>query len=188
VLVALPRQERETMMARSSKKYMLDTNIFDSLAKGRFAVDRLPSDGKLYATAVQFEELKDTRDSEKRSRLMERFTEIIDAPGMMLRAAFAFDVAGAGFDQGHWRSDGALYYALKKDLDAAWDRKPKKEQRRSKRQNSAKDALIAEAAQFNGCTLLTCDGDLAEAAAKHGINVLRLSSDGSAFDRSSVQR
>ncbi|HXN72251.1 MAG TPA: hypothetical protein VN861_06825 [Candidatus Acidoferrales bacterium] len=165
------------MTATSLKKYMLDTNIFDSLVKGRLAISRLPSDGEFCATAIQLEELKNIRDSRKRSRLMEKFTEIIDARGTMLHTAFAFDIAGAGFDQGHWRSDGSLYYALKKDLDDAWDRKPKKEQRRSKKQNNAKDALIAEAAHFNGCTLLTCDGDLAEVAAKHGINVLRFSYD-----------
>jgi hypothetical protein len=46
-------------MEATPKKYMLDTNIFDSLAKGRFTADRIPSDGELCATAVQLEELKD---------------------------------------------------------------------------------------------------------------------------------
>jgi predicted nucleic acid-binding protein len=97
----------------------------------------------------------------------------------MLRAAFSFDIPGAGFGQGEWRSDGVLYNALKKDLDDAWDRKPTKEQKRSKKRNNSKDALIADSAIFNGCTLLTCDSDLAKAAAKHGVNVMHLNSDGS---------
>lgn len=162
-----------------SKRYMLDTNIFDALVKGWLTVDRFPSDGTLCATHVQLEELKNTKDSERRSRLSETFTKIITATGVTLDAGFAFDIAGAGLNQGVWRSDGALYRALKNGLDEAWERKSKRDQRRSKKENNAKDALIAEAAKFNDCTLLTRDRDLATVAANHGIGVMQLNADGS---------
>jgi hypothetical protein len=81
--------------------------------------------------------------------------------------------------QGVWRSDGTLCRALNKDLDDLWDAKPKKEQKSKKKENNTKDALLAEAAKFDGGTLLTCDGDLAKVAGKHGIKVLRLNFDGS---------
>ena len=87
-----------------SKCNMLDTNIFDSVAKGRLALDGLPSDGKLLATRVQLEELKNTENDDLRSRLLTTFEEII-AHDSIIPAAFAFGIAGAGFDEGVWRSD-----------------------------------------------------------------------------------
>lgn len=157
---------------------MLDTNIFDAIVKGSFPPDRLPSDGELCATAIQWEELKNTPDSELRSRLMGTCAEIIGSEKGMSHAAFSLDVAGAAFDNGAWRSNGALYDALKKALDDAWDRKPKKPQKRSKKENNSKDALIAEAAKFNDCVLLTRDVDLATVARDQGIKFRCLNSDG----------
>jgi predicted nucleic acid-binding protein len=157
---------------------MLDTNIFDSLAKGSFATDRLPSDGKLCATRVQMEELKNSKNHDLRPRLLATFTEIVGAHEAMIAAALAFDIAGAGWGEGEWRSDGALWHSLKKDLDDAWDRKSKKQQKRSKKQNNLKDASIAGAAKFNDCILVTRDDDLATIAKKHGIEVLHLNYDG----------
>ena len=150
--------------------FMVDTNVFDALAKGRLSLDSLPSDEKLRATRVQLEELKNAKDTNLRSKLLATFAEII-APDAVIPAAFAFDIAGAGFEEGAWRSDGGLWRALKKDLDDAWQRMPKRRQKRRKKENNAKDCLIAEAAKFNGCTLLTYDPDLAMVAEKHGVKV-----------------
>ncbi len=155
----------------SQKCYMLDTNILDSLAKGRLTVDELPSDGKLWVTPVQLEELKNAVDVNLRSILLETVSEIVNHHGAMIPAAFALDIAGAGFSEGEWRSDGALWCALKKDLDEAWEKKSKKEKKNSRKENNLIDSSIAEAAKFNGCALLTSDGDLARVAAKHGIKV-----------------
>ena len=69
-----------------------------------------------------------------------------------------------------------LWNALKKDLDDAWDKMPKKNQKKRPKENNSKDSSIAEAAKFNDCMLLTYDRDLATVAGKHGIKVLRLTS------------
>jgi predicted nucleic acid-binding protein len=148
--------------------YMLDTNIFDALAKGQLSLGSLPSDGQFRATRVQLEELKDAKHKDLRAKLLATFTEIIP-PDALIPAAFAFDTAGAGFDEGIWRADTKLWTALLKDLDDAWEKMPRKKQRRSKKRNNAKDCLIAEAAKFNNCTLLTRERNLAMVAEKHGV-------------------
>jgi predicted nuclease of predicted toxin-antitoxin system len=58
-----------------------------------------------------------------------------------------------------------------RDLDEAWQKKPRKKRKSSKKENNAKDASIAEAAKFNSFILLTCDSALAAVAAKHGIQI-----------------
>lgn len=162
----------------SSKCYMLDTNIFDALAKGRLSLDRLPSDGELRATRVQLEELKNTENNHLRSQLLTTFTEII-AHDSIIPSAFALGVAGAGLNEGVWRSDGGLWNAVKQDLDDEWAKMPTKKQKKSRRENNPKDSSIAEAAKSNDYILLTCDRNLAIVAEKHGIKVRLFTPDGS---------
>jgi hypothetical protein len=64
------------------------------------------------------------------------------------RSAFAFDVRGAGWDEGEWRNDASAYNAMKAALDEAWEKLPTRKKKKSKKENNAKDALIA--ARKNG--------------------------------------
>jgi predicted nucleic acid-binding protein len=153
---------------------MFDTNIFSNLIQGTIRPDELPSDGQCWATAVQFEELKNTPDAGLRSQLLSRFKQMIIDEGTQIPAGFAVGVLGAGFGQGEWRPNGSLWHLLKDDLDAAWDKLPNKKRKRNNKSNNLQDASIAEAAFHNGLILVTCDGPLATVAEKHGIEVLRV--------------
>lgn len=157
-----------------AKNYLLDTNIFSNLIAGKLTPGDLPSDGQFWATPVQLQELKEAKADSNRDRLLSLFKELVGVD-RTIPAAFAFDVPGAGWNQGEWRNDGSSWQTLKKDLDEAWEKKPGKKRKSSKKENNAKDASIAEAAKFNKFILLTCDSALANVAAKHGVEVQFLS-------------
>jgi predicted nucleic acid-binding protein len=156
------------------RRYLLDTNVFDALAKGAIQASDLPSDGQLCATTVQLAELENTKDTHTRVRLSSLFQEIITGNSNIC-PAFVFGVDGAGFGQGEWREDGGVWMALKQNLDERWEltRRAKKKKNSSK-ENNAQDATIAEAAFHNGCILITCDTDLAVVARKHSIETILL--------------
>ena len=154
------------------KHYMLDKNIFGELAEGAFRLESLPTDGQFWATPVQWEELRKAPDNVK-----SRFKELILDHNAIVRAGFAFGIPGAGWSEGEWRQDGEPWYALNKELDddmeSLWANQPPTEKKQQhQKENNRKDASIAEAASFNGFTLITCDRALITAAAKHGIKVL----------------
>jgi predicted nucleic acid-binding protein len=154
--------------------YMLDANIFSNLVEGKLRLNDLPSDGQFWATPVQLEELKNAKDSVVKAELLSRFKAMIIDQGTQVPAAFAFDVAGAGFDEGILRSDGRLWHELKEELDTEWEKKLRKKKKNSKKENNLKDASIAEAAKFNDFVLVTCDCSLAAVSEKHGIKALLL--------------
>lgn len=151
------------------RRYMLDTNIFDAVVKGKLKLDHLPSDGQLCATTVQLAELERTPDNGTRAQLSALFKEIITDKNGRINPPFSFCVNGAGFDQGEWRTDGAAWLALKNDLDQEWESRSSKKKKRSREENNIRDATIAEAALYNGCIMLTGDEGFALVVAKHGI-------------------
>jgi predicted nucleic acid-binding protein len=157
-----------------SKQYMFDTNIFSNLVMGIIRQDELPQDGQFWATSVQLEELKNTRDAGIRMRLLSTFKEMIIDRKTQIPPGFAFGVAGAGFGEGEWRRDGTLWQLLKNDLDDAWENLPNKKKKSKKKDNNIQDASIAEAASSNGFILITGDRTLATVAEKHGIAVRRI--------------
>ncbi len=133
--------------------YVVDTNIFNKLVDGVIAMGDLPLDGQFMATHVQIDELNNTKDSERRAQLFLKFAEV--GPTIAPTESFVWDVSR--WDQGKW-SDGVLFEKLKGDLDLLNKAKP----------SNSRDALIAEVAIVNDCTLLTADLDLAEVTKKHG--------------------
>jgi hypothetical protein len=124
---------------------MFDTNIFSNLIEGEILPNDLPSDGQFCATYVQLKELKNAKDDNLRARLLSAFKEIVEDKATLISPAFAFNVLGAGFGQGVWRSSSTLWQSLKDDLDAEWDKLPAKKKKRSKKSNNILDASIAEA-------------------------------------------
>ncbi len=138
-------------------KHMVDTNVFNWLVQGDLSIDDLPSNGYFVATPVQRAELEATRDDAKRAALLAKFSEVVTG---LYSAPFAFDVEGAGFDQGRW-TDGILASAIRNDLNCERERR-----------NNIQDALIAETAITNGFTLVTCDRALRDVAQAHGCRVV----------------
>jgi predicted nucleic acid-binding protein len=134
-------------------KYIVDTCIFNKLVDGGLRLDDLPSDGQFVATHIQADELSKTKDSERRERLLLKFSQI--APTRVPTESFVFDVSR--FDQSKWSNCRTLQ-TLKTALDAS----------NGGKSNNIQDALIAEVAIVNGFALLTADYDLANVAKQHG--------------------
>ena len=76
--------------------YMLDTNIFDRLAKGVLDIGGLPSDGEFFATSVQIKELNQTEDETLRNLLNKKFTELGPALDQIQTTLWDFSGWGEG--------------------------------------------------------------------------------------------
>lgn len=137
-------------------KYVVDTNIFNRLVDGLLSTGDLPGDGEFIATHVQVDELNKTSDPERRAQLFLKFATVVDA--VVPTESTVLGVSRLDYSK---LSDGTRYDNLKADLDSL---------NRGKA-NNPHDALIAEVAIVNGCTLLTADYHLTEVAKRHGCTV-----------------
>jgi predicted nucleic acid-binding protein len=137
-------------------KYLLDTNIFNRVLDDKFSLSTLPAGSSFFATKVQLEELRKTPDPIRRAALIKAFNDI--APEL-LSPAFAFDIAGAGLDEGSFRQDDRAA-KLHADLEKI-----------KSKFNNWHDALIAEVALLHGYILITTDRTLARVAERHGLSV-----------------
>lgn len=128
---------------------MLDTNIFNMLMSGSLQVTDLPSDGCFYATYVQREEINRTSNADIRRRLVDTFNAVTHEVAPVETALFGV----TPFNEGKYGGGSETYQTLLRLLDM----------RNASRQNNFCDVLIAETAIANNMTLITSDGDLAEA-------------------------
>jgi len=140
--------------------YMLDTNIFDRLAKGQLDISNLPNDGEFYATSVQKKELNQTHDDSLRTILNNKFSEL--GPTLDQLQTTLWDFSGWG--EGGWSAVGEHYEKIKSELDLA----------NNKKRSNAADALIGETSLANNHTLITTDKDLAAAVEAHGGKVIKI--------------
>ena len=140
--------------------YMLDTNIFDRLAKGQLDISNLPNDGEFYATSVQKKELDQTHDDSLRTILNNKFSEL--GPTLDQLQTTLWDFSGWG--EGGWSAVGEHYEKIKSELDLA----------NNKKRSNAADALIGETSLANNHTLITTDKDLAAAVEAHGGKVIKI--------------
>jgi rRNA-processing protein FCF1 len=138
-------------------KYVVDTSLVNKLVDGSVHLTELPSDGEFVATHIQRDELRRTKDSERRAALLEKFAEIVDS-----------EVPTESFVLGQSRLDaaklgeGLSYAAIKSELDSMNKNKA----------NNVNDALITEVASKNGYVLLTSDFHLHQACERLGIGVM----------------
>lgn len=133
-------------------KYMLDTVIFNRLVDGCISLEHLPLDGRLVATDIQNLELKNTKDEQRRAKLLTKFDELtadLESNALLWGAMT--------WGRMHWQSEKAnqIFICLQARRDSPSYRK-------RKAGSDEKDSLIAESALMHGCILLTCDPDLAE--------------------------
>jgi hypothetical protein len=134
--------------------YIFDTCVFNRLADGKIGLTEISANGKFYATHVQLDELRATKQHVRREELVAVFKEV--GPNLLPTETFVWGVSGFG---SKW-SDGQLFNNLKACLDA-----------KEKKANNAQDAVIAEVAIRQSLILVTADRYLAEAARQHGANV-----------------
>jgi predicted nucleic acid-binding protein len=92
--------------------YMLDTNVFDALAKD--TTRRLPEGKRLVATGVQRNELARTSDENQRQYLLDKFQEV-DAE-VLPASSLAFDAEGAGWDQTFWNDGSGRFEKMLSEL------------------------------------------------------------------------
>lgn len=140
-------------------KAVLDTNIFNRLADGAATSSVLPAGLKLVVTHVQLDELNQTKDVERRGRLLLCFA--ILQPEVIPTESFVLGISR--LDHGKL-SDGKLIETIRRDLDDL----------NGGKQNNWQDALIAEVALVNGYVLVTADADLHQVAQAHGGLVHRI--------------
>lgn len=141
-------------------KYIVDTNIFNDILDGHLSRLNFPKDCIFIATNVQLQELKNTKNELRRSKLLNIFHEVIQE--VVLNESFALDIPGAGFDQSNW-GDGKSVLLLKNELDAI-----------KRKLNNWHDSIIAEVAWINGYGLITNDWNLAKISKTYGIKVICL--------------
>lgn len=135
-------------------KYVVDTNIINKLVDGIIRPEELPSDGEFVASHIQIDELRRTKNEERREILISKFEEIVDE--VVPTESFVLGISRLG--QGKLGS-GVSYEAIKGDLDS----------RNGGKANNQSDALIAEVAAENGFTLLTADFDLYQVVQQHDV-------------------
>lgn len=133
--------------------YMLDTNVFNDLCDENIPLS-IFGGHRLIATAIQFDELRNTPKIQRRTALLDKFQEV--APEVVNAASFAFDIEGAGWNQADWNDSSGNFDRMLtrlKELDEAKGRKKRP-------LNQERDILIAETAIKAGAILVSGDVSL----------------------------
>ncbi len=147
-------------------RVMFDTNIFNSIVKNEIDISTLKGKIKVYATHVQYDELKATNDKVLRQKFLELFEHLTNE---VPTESAIWDVSN--WDQAKWggevvNTESAIFEVsrygkakfggsnLCKDI---WQ---KLDEKNGNKKNNSKDALIAETAILNNLTLITHDADL----------------------------
>ena len=139
---------------------MFDTMIFNRICDGLLPVESLKA-RKVFITPVQREELRAAPTEERKAALF-AILDVVDP--RYTPAAFTFDIAGAGFDQGVW-SDNRFDH---KGMLASLRRRDKKPDTPKTLSNQTRDILIAEAALRMAAILVSDDGNLRDVMIEFG--------------------
>ena len=140
-------------------KYMFDTVAFNRIVEQDISLKSLIECCEICATHIQRDELNATRDGEKKAKLLESCHWVetrgsADGVGMVPTESGVYGISRYG---GARYSDGSY----RKQIQSALDK-------RKKKANNIKDALIAETAIENGFILVTEDKVLQNVAREHG--------------------
>src|SRR3972149_8161930 len=138
-------------------KYVVDTSLINKLIDGAVRADELPKDGSFVASHIQIDELKQTKNPERRSKLLEMFAETVNE--VLPTESFIMDVSRL---DGGKLGDGVSYHSIRRELDSL----------NGGKSNNSQDALIAEIAMKNEYVLLTANFHLYQAAYSLGIGVM----------------
>lgn len=113
-------------------------------------------------TGIQPNELRATRNPERRAALLAVYEEISPTP--VPASSFAFDIAGAGFDQAYGNDGSGNVEKMLARLQVLDKRAGKKKSD----SNQVRDILIAETAIKNAATLITGDSNLRTVVSEFG--------------------
>ena len=142
------------------KQYMLDTNIFNRLLDNDSEVSRWflgeAEHNEFYATSIQYDELKNTKDIDRRSKLLETFKVVEELSNMKMKPTNTSIFGVSTFGMTYY-GKGPLFDNILKELDG-----------RKKKDNNPQDALIGETAIMKGYTLVTTDGNFCDVVRSEG--------------------
>ncbi len=150
------------MDTKDSKKYMLDTNVFNHVVEGKRRLETLIG-LDLYATHAQIDELEKA-PLKKQAALLDLFKSL----GTQTIPTSTSLWGITKWDLGNWSSDPKLYNSLLERIKEL-DRKAGK---REECVNQSSDARIAETAIKNDLILVTNDKNLTIAAREKGCLVV----------------
>jgi hypothetical protein len=139
-------------------RYVADTNVFNLLLDNKMSLADLPSDSELVATPVQIDEIKQTRDVQRRDQLLRMFSMVF--PTMLPTESANWGEGRLWGNESKW-SDGKLFESIVGSLDA-----------KQKKPNNRQDARIAEVAEANGYGLITGDKVLAHVMTERSVPVV----------------
>lgn len=164
--------------------YMLDTNVFNRVLDREVDLLSFVGKARFLATHVQIDELRATKNPDRRNELLAVFDQIVNqrvsSESIVLDTSRLDEakVSGANlvptesavwnvskWGQAKWGDENSAYKAIRAELDRTNRAKP----------NNVQDALIAETALKNGYMLVTNDGDLSRIAANFSIACTDLS-------------
>ena len=138
---------------------MLDTNLFNDVLSESVPVKTF-CELRLFATHVQADELRATKNLERRNALLSVFKDI--EPENVVTRSAVWNVTA--WNQANWSKDDGVFekmLARLKELDAASKKK-------RPLANQQCDILIAETAVKNGLTLVTGDRNLRVVTSEFG--------------------
>jgi predicted nucleic acid-binding protein len=147
-------------MSISDRGYLLDTNLFNAALDGKISLEELRG-LSLFATHVQADELRNTKNSERAERLLVALKEI--APNRILTRSAVYDVNR--YDEARYSDDDGVFekmLARLKQLDVEQGKKPRDWA------NQPRDILTAETAIKDGLTLVTNDANLRRVTTEFG--------------------
>jgi predicted nucleic acid-binding protein len=142
---------------------MLDTNVFNDFCDGNVLLDCLRG-RRLLVTGIQEAELWNCEDEARRNALRDTFEKV--SPDWEPAAQIAFDMAGAGSDQGSWGVNDHTHEAMLirlRELEGV-----------KAGSNQVADVLIAETAMRRNAVLVSGDKKLRTLASEFGVEVLSL--------------
>jgi predicted nucleic acid-binding protein len=138
---------RSTAELGVAVKYLLDTSIVNKLVDGSIMPSELPQDGTIAASNIQLEEIRQTRDPDRKSQLLSMFYGIVEEITPIVPRA---------------DDDGRVAADVRNELNA----------RNNGKASNSNDAVLAELAMRQDYVLLTADLDLYEVAYVRGVGVM----------------
>jgi rRNA-processing protein FCF1 len=145
----------------ASMRVMLDTNAFNALLDFGLDGHALPF-AEYFCTHLQKAELRATRNSERRDRLLDRFATVNEEVGSndVEQHSTPWD---SPWDS-PWDRGGALYRRIRDEL----------ERKKPRNRGNSYDAVLVETCKYDGLTLVSDDETARDVARAFGVEVLSL--------------
>jgi restriction endonuclease S subunit/predicted nucleic acid-binding protein len=134
--------------------FMFDTNVFNAIIDKRIDLAQLPRNLKYYVTHIQYDEICNTQDEERRRELLEIMKKVPNE--VVATEGAVYGVSKYGMAKYMSEADAKLYYEMLRRLKELDEKAGKKKPV----ENQARDVLIALTSIKNCLVLVTEDKNL----------------------------